>query len=74
MTIQPTNVNAATPATKETAPIKNVALALSVVRSLQARNPLQPNLGVFSGFFRLRQVRCRALLPEQDQCCLCRGA
>ncbi len=50
MTIQPTNVNAATTATKETAPIKNVALALSVVRSLQARNPLQPNLGVFSGF------------------------
>ena len=34
----------------DTAPIKNVATALSVVRSLQNRNALQPNLGVFAGF------------------------
>lgn len=34
----------------DTAPIKNVSVALSVVRSLQNRNPLQPNLGVFAGF------------------------
>ena len=34
----------------DTAAIKNVALCLSVVRSLQNRHPLQPNLGVFAGF------------------------
>ena len=34
----------------DTAPIKNVASCLSIVRSLQNRNPLQPNLGVFAGF------------------------
>lgn len=33
-----------------TAPIKNVAAALSVIRSLQNRHPIQPNLGVFCGF------------------------
>lgn len=44
MTIQSPKVNG------DTAPIKNVAAALSVVRSLQNRNPLQPNLGVFAGF------------------------
>lgn len=44
MTTQPMKVNG------DTAPIKNVSIALSVVRSLQNRNPLQPNLGVFAGF------------------------
>lgn len=34
----------------ETAPIKNVAACFSLVRSLQARNPMQPNLGFFAGF------------------------
>ncbi len=34
----------------DTAPIKNVAACLSLVRSLQNRHPLQPNLGVFAGF------------------------
>lgn len=34
----------------ETAPIKNVASCLSLVRSLQNRHPLQPNLGFFAGF------------------------
>lgn len=34
----------------ETAPIKNVAACLSLVRSLQNRHPLQPNLGFFAGF------------------------
>lgn len=34
----------------DTAPIKNVASCLAVVRSLQTRQPLQPNLGVFAGF------------------------
>ncbi len=34
----------------DTAPIKNVAACLGLVRSLQNRNPLQPNLGVFAGF------------------------
>lgn len=44
MTTQQPTVNA------NTAPIKNVASCLALVRSLQARNPLQPNLGVFAGF------------------------
>jgi len=34
----------------ETAPIKNVATCLALVRSLQNRRPLQPNLGFFAGF------------------------
>ncbi|NKX15785.1 hypothetical protein HGG75_04880 [Ochrobactrum pseudogrignonense] len=34
----------------DTAPIKNVAACLTLVRSLQNRHPLQPNLGVFAGF------------------------
>jgi len=34
----------------ETAPIKNVAACLQLVRSLQNRHPLQPNLGFFAGF------------------------
>lgn len=34
----------------DTAPIKNVAACLGLVRSLQNRHPLQPNLGVFAGF------------------------
>ncbi|MBV6650653.1 MAG: ATP-binding protein [Hoeflea sp.] len=34
----------------DTAPIKNVAACLGLVRSLQDRHPLQPNLGVFAGF------------------------
>jgi hypothetical protein len=34
----------------DTAPIKNVASCLNLVRSLQNRHPLQPNLGVFAGF------------------------
>jgi hypothetical protein len=34
----------------DTAPIKNVAACLNLVRSLQNRHPLQPNLGVFAGF------------------------
>ncbi|MGW9946960.1 hypothetical protein J2W92_002297 [Rhizobium leguminosarum] len=34
----------------EAAPIKNVAACLSLVRALQNRHPLQPNLGVFAGF------------------------
>lgn len=34
----------------DTAPIKNVAACLGLVRSLQNRKPLQPNLGVFAGF------------------------
>lgn len=34
----------------DTAPIKNVAACLNIVRQLQNRNPLQPNLGVFAGF------------------------
>lgn len=34
----------------DTAPIKNVAACLAVVRSLQGRNPQQNNLGVFAGF------------------------
>jgi len=34
----------------EAAPIKNVAACLGLLRSLQNRHPLQPNLGVFAGF------------------------
>jgi len=34
----------------DTAPIKNVASCLGLIRQLQNRNPLQPNLGVFAGF------------------------
>jgi len=34
----------------ETAPIKNVAACLSLIRSLQNRKPLQQNLGFFVGF------------------------
>lgn len=34
----------------EAAPIKNVAACLGLVRSLQNRHPLQPNLGVFAGY------------------------
>lgn len=34
----------------DTAPIKNVAACLTLVRSLQNRHPLQPNLGVFAGY------------------------
>lgn len=34
----------------DTAPIKNVAACLGLIKSLQNRNPLQPNLGVFAGF------------------------
>jgi hypothetical protein len=34
----------------EAAPIKNVAACLGLVRSVQNRHPLQPNLGVFAGF------------------------
>ncbi|MFM2279624.1 MAG: hypothetical protein RLZZ444_1855, partial [Pseudomonadota bacterium] len=34
----------------DTAPIKNVAACLSVVKSLQGRNPVQNNLGVFAGY------------------------
>jgi len=34
----------------DTAPIKNVAACLTLVRSLQDRHPLQPNLGVFAGY------------------------
>lgn len=44
MTTQPLKVNS------DTAPIKNVANALAIVRLLQNRNPLQPNLGVFAGY------------------------
>lgn len=44
MTTQPIKVNG------DMAPIKNVASAFSVVKSLQERNPLQPNLGVFAGY------------------------
>lgn len=42
------NVNAGT--TGDTAPLKNIATCLGVIRSLQNRHPLQPNLGVFAGF------------------------
>ena len=34
----------------DTAPIKNVATCLNIVRALQNRHPSQPNLGVFAGF------------------------
>lgn len=34
----------------QTASLKNIASCLSVIRSLQNRHPLQPNLGVFAGF------------------------
>lgn len=34
----------------DTAPIKNVAACLGLVKSLQNRHPHQPNLGVFAGF------------------------
>lgn len=34
----------------EAAPIKNVAACLGLIRSLQNRHPLQPNLGVFAGY------------------------
>src|SRR5690606_34687135 len=34
----------------ETAPLKNVASCLSLVRSIQNRQPIQPNLAVFAGF------------------------
>lgn len=34
----------------DTAPIKNVALALALVRSVQSRHPSQPNLTVFAGY------------------------
>lgn len=44
MTIEQPKVNG------ETAPIKNVAACLALVRSLQNRKPLQPNLGFFAGF------------------------
>lgn len=44
MTTQSPKVNG------ETAPIKNVAACLSLIRSLQGRKPLAPNLGVFAGF------------------------
>lgn len=44
MTTNPRIVNG------EAAPIKNVAACLGLVRSLQNRHPLQPNLGVFAGF------------------------
>ena len=36
--------------TGETAPIKNVSACLSLVRQLQNRHPMQPNLGVFAGY------------------------
>lgn len=45
MTANPRTVN-----NGEAAPIKNVAACLTLVRSLQNRHPLQPNLGVFAGF------------------------
>ena len=44
MTANPRIVNG------EAAPIKNVAACLGLVRSLQNRHPLQPNLGVFAGY------------------------
>lgn len=44
MTTQPIKVNG------DTAPIKNVTTALNLLRSLQNRHPLQPNLGVLAGF------------------------
>ncbi|MDH7802269.1 MULTISPECIES: AAA family ATPase [unclassified Rhizobium] len=44
MTTQPMKVNG------DTAPIKNVTTALTLVRSLQNRHPLQPNLGVLAGY------------------------
>lgn len=44
MTKKDMNVNGST------APIKNVSACLTVVRSLQERHPLQPNLGIFAGF------------------------
>ncbi len=44
MTIEQAKVNG------DTAPIKNVATALALVRSLQNRHPLQPNLGVLAGY------------------------
>lgn len=44
MTIEPVKVNG------ETAPLKNVATAMALVRSLQNRHPLQPNLGVLAGY------------------------
>ncbi|MBA5777442.1 ATP-binding protein [Stappia sp. F7233] len=34
----------------DTAPIRNVSACMTLVRSLQDRHPLQPNLGVFAGF------------------------
>jgi hypothetical protein len=45
MTANPRTVNSG-----EAAPIKNVAVCLGLVRSLQNRHPLQPNLGVLAGF------------------------
>lgn len=36
--------------TGDTAPIKNVSACLSLVRQLQNRHPMQPNLGVFAGY------------------------
>ena len=44
MTTNTPNVN------DERAPIKNLAICLGVVRSLQNRHPSQPNLGMFVGF------------------------
>lgn len=44
MTMQSQKVN------EDTAPIKNVATCLSLIRSLQGRKPLAPNLAVFAGF------------------------
>jgi hypothetical protein len=46
MNIQTPSVNPG----NDTAPIKNVAMCLGLVRSLQNRKPLQPNLGVFAGY------------------------
>ncbi|MEO1986632.1 MAG: ATP-binding protein [Martelella sp.] len=48
MTKTDQNVNGSAPGS--TAPIKNVSACLAVVRSLQERHPLQPNLGIFAGF------------------------
>ncbi|TCP88951.1 AAA domain-containing protein [Rhizobium sp. PP-CC-2G-626] len=42
------NVNAGT--TGDTAPLKNIATCLGMIRSLQNRHPVQPNLGVFAGY------------------------
>ena len=43
-------VNQGTRSGGDTAPIKNVAACLSIVRTLQDRQPHQNNLGVFAGF------------------------